>query len=288
MEHNNGKSALGRGINALFDDNRSDSLNISRNQIVDLNLSDIDPNVEQPRREFDLGKLEELADSIKKDGVYQPILVRKVGDRYHIIAGERRYRASKIANKQTIPAIIRDVDEDTSMIMAIVENLQREDLTPLEEAMCYQKLIDTNKCSQENVAQLVSKSRSYVANHLRLLKLPKVLQEMLSLGQISMGHAKVLVGKDNALHIAKMIFDKGLNVRQVEELIRKQSNGVNKEKVNISKQIHDDKELSRLIVSTLDIDSRKFKVKCTTTGAVIIEFPSHEVFLEIIQNIKHN
>lgn len=211
---------LGRGIEALFED--EPQIEDNEEEIQDLNLSDIRPNPYQPRKNFDDKSLKELADSIKENGVFQPIIVRKSVKGYEIIAGERRFRASKLAKKTTIPAIVRDFSESQMMEVAVLENLQREDLTPLEEAQAYEMLQKNLGLTQEEVSKRMGKSRPYIANYLRLLTLPNKTKHLLQHGKLSMGQARTLLGlknKDKIDEVAKQVVKEGMPVRKVEALV---------------------------------------------------------------------
>lgn len=220
----NKKMGLGRGIEALFEENNLTETNSSEN-VVDIQLSAIRPNPYQPRRVFDQGALNELAKSIKESGVFQPIIVRKPDpalDRYEIIAGERRFRASKLAGQETIPAIVRDFDDERMMEVAVLENLQREDLTPLEEAQAYATLMDKLSMTQAQVAKRLGKSRPYIANYLRLLGLPDEVKQLLQTKKLSMGQARTLLGlkdKQQLAKLAQQAVKNNLTVRQLEEMV---------------------------------------------------------------------
>lgn len=220
------KRGLGKGIEALFQD--FDEQATPEEHVVELRVADIRPNPYQPRVTFDEGRLQELADSIAKQGVFQPIIVRQSRVKgYELIAGERRFRASKLAHKETIPAIVRDFDEERMMEVAVLENLQREDLTPLEEAQAYATLIDKLHLTQTEVSARLGKSRPYIANYLRLLGLPAAVKEMLQANQLSMGQARTLLGLKGAaqqVQVAKRTVKEGLTVRQLEHLVN-QING---------------------------------------------------------------
>lgn len=220
----NKKMGLGRGIEALFEENNLDAAQTDEN-VVELELTAIRPNPYQPRRIFDQKALKELAKSIRESGVFQPIIVRQPDPqikRYEIIAGERRYRASKIAKQSTIPAIVRDFDDERMMEVAVLENLQREDLTPLEEAQAYQTLMDKLTLTQAQVATRLGKSRPYIANYLRLLGLPESVKKSLQAGELSMGQARTLLGlkdKQKVAQVAKKAIANKLTVRQLEDLV---------------------------------------------------------------------
>ena len=213
------KGGLGRGIEALFEDEPQIE---EVEEVKELDLSDIRPNPYQPRKRFDDKSLRELSDSIKENGVFQPIIVRKSINGYEIIAGERRYRASKLAKKKTIPAIVRKFDESQMMEVAVLENLQREDLTPLEEAQAYEMLQKNLGLTQEEVSKRMGKSRPYIANYLRLLTLPSKTKRLLQHGDLSMGQARTLLGlkdKDKIDALAKRVAKEGMPVRKVEALV---------------------------------------------------------------------
>jgi ParB family chromosome partitioning protein len=183
----------------------------------------IDPSPLQPRSVFDDGKLDELANSIRTNGVVQPVLLRRKGNRFELIAGERRWRAAEKAGLIKIPAVIRNVSDDKVLEIALIENIQREDLNPIEEARAYKNLIETLGLTQETVGERVGRDRSYVTNYLRLLKLPEDLQELLQTGRISTGHARTLLGLDQPdiqRRIARRVIEQGLSVRATEQLVR--------------------------------------------------------------------
>ena len=215
---------LGRGIDALFQDFASlEEVDVKKEEVIDIPLKELRPNPYQPRKTFDEGSLEELAESIKQSGVFQPIIVRQSSVKgYEIIAGERRFRASKLAGKETIPAIVREFDEEAMMQIAVLENLQREDLNPLEEAEAYDMLMKNLKLTQVEVAERLGKSRPYIANYLRLLALPELVKDMVQQETLSMGQARTLLGlKDKKMiaSLADRAAKEGLTVRQLEQLV---------------------------------------------------------------------
>ena len=214
---------LGKGLNAIFMENDAED----NNSTVTLKLSEIEPNKDQPRKDFDDSALADLAESISKHGLLQPILVRPIiGGGYQIVAGERRYRASRMAGLTEVPVIIRELSESETMELALIENLQRENLTPIEEALGYRTLMEEHEFSQEEVSKAVGKSRSAVANALRLLKLPEDILNMVSSGTISAGHARAILSLDNEKDmklLAEEIVKKDLSVRQAEKLSKKMS-----------------------------------------------------------------
>lgn len=219
-------SGLGRGLDAIFLDNSLNSAGKdSENTVTKLTLSLVDPKSDQPRKHFDKQSLEELARSIEENGLLQPILVREYGNgRYQIIAGERRFRASKIAGLSEIPAIILDKDDRKVAEIALIENIQREDLNPIEEAMAFRSLAEEYGLTQEELSEKVGKSRSAIANSVRLLDLPAPILDMVASGEISAGHGRTLLGvklRDNMIMLAKRISELDLSVRQLEEEVKK-------------------------------------------------------------------
>lgn len=223
------KRALGRGLEQLFNNENLDVDALEKtiyetattDEIIELNLSDLRPNPYQPRKVFDEQALEELASSIKEHGVFQPIIVKKSIKGYEIIAGERRVRASKLAGLEKIPAIIRDFDDKQMMEIALLENLQRENLSAIEEAYAYKAMLEKLHFTQEELANRVGKSRSHVTNILGLLRLPVEVQKMVTLGRLSMAHARVLSKMENTDEIitfANRIVDEKISVHELEEM----------------------------------------------------------------------
>ncbi len=203
---------LGMGLSALLSNKKDSS-----DTFVTLNISQIHPNKEQPRKKFNQEELEELASSIKSQGLLQPIIVRSLnGDSYEIVAGERRWRAAQSAGLHQIECIVKDFDEDKMFEAGLIENIQREDLNVIEEAKAYNKLLDKKNITNEEIAKITGKSPSHVSNILRLLDLENEIQEMVINGELSMGHARALIGVPNALQKAKEIVEKKLSVRETE------------------------------------------------------------------------
>lgn len=227
---------LGKGINALFQDMASfEEVDVQKDEVIEVPLNELRPNPYQPRKTFEESSLQELANSIGQSGVFQPIIIRKSAVKgYEIIAGERRFRASKLAKKETIPAIVRSFDEEAMMQVAVLENLQREDLNPLEEAEAYDMLMKNLKLTQAEVAERLGKSRPYIANYLRLLALPKLVKEMVQDDRLSMGQARTLLGlkkKDQMLKMANRCVKENLTVRQLEQLVAATNEAGGKKKV---------------------------------------------------------
>lgn len=219
------KGGLGRGLDALFADNSIEE--IASTSAVKLKIMDIEPNRDQPRKIFDEDALAELADSIAKHGVIQPLLVRPMPDgSYQLVAGERRWRASRMAGLTEVPVVIKELSDDEAMALALIENLQREDLNAIEEAQGIKALMDTLSLTQDEAAERVGKSRPAVANALRLLKLPDSVIALVSDGKLSPGHARALLGfkdEQDIIETADLIIEKGLTVRDVEKLVKKRN-----------------------------------------------------------------
>lgn len=266
------KSGLGRGVGAIFTDNSVDEFSVSSGS-VKVKLIDIEPNREQPRKVFDEKALSELADSIAQHGVLQPLLVRPMMDGgYQLVAGERRWRASRMAGLTEVPVVIKELSDSQVAEIALVENLQRENLNPLEEARGYKELSDKYGYTQEEVASIVGKSRSAVANSLRLLGLADGVLDLLNNGELSAGHAKAILyseDKDYQTELAKLVVKEGLSVRETERLARKSagsaSTGKRAKKRN---PYYDEVELA-----LSDVLKRKVKVtKSSKKGSIEIEF----------------
>ncbi len=262
------KRALGRGLEQLFNSENLDYNSFekqiydttSSDEIIELNLDEIRSNPYQPRKIFKEDSLKELAESIKVNGVFQPIIVKKSIKGYDLVAGERRFRASKLAGKQTIPAIIRDFSENQMMEIALLENLQRENLNVIEEALAYKSMIEKLNLTQEELSNKVSKSRSHITNILGLLRLPSEIQKMLINNELTMGHARVLSKLENEekmLEYAKMIVENKLPVRQTEEITVEEERK-NKIKKPIKEVNKDYKYVEDLLREKLDT---KVKVK---------------------------
>ena len=279
----------GKGLDALIDTNGVQAEGSSR--INEIAIDAIEANPNQPRREFDAMALQELADSIKELGIIQPITLRQMDNgKYQIIAGERRWRASSLAGLETVPAYIRTINDENVMEMALVENIQREDLNAIEIALAYQHLMDETNTTQEKVAERVGKSRTAVTNYLRLLKLPAQVQMGLQNKVIDMGHARALLALDSpALQIKffKEIVKSNLSVRKVEELVKKTSEG---DTTNIDKRKGRAKDMSAEFDTLAKRLSKFFNTKvqltCSTKGKGKISIPfNNEEELERIINM---
>ena len=246
------RSGLGRGLGALLGEAAEAPESPARDEVKNLKLTDIDPNRGQPRERFDEGALRELAESIKSVGVLQPILVRQTGDRYEIIAGERRYRASRLAGLNEIPAIVRDWDDQRRLEAALVENLQRDDLNPVEEATGVRKLMEAAGLTQERVAERLGKSRPAVANLLRLLTLPEDVQKMLVDGRLSAGHARALVTVYPSwqMHLANLTVQQNWSVRQLERICAQPVKPAPQPKPRPNRQLNELEDMARELFGT--------------------------------------
>ncbi|MCO6384194.1 ParB/RepB/Spo0J family partition protein [Oceanicola sp. 502str15] len=219
------KRGLGRGLSALMADvaPREDQTTTSASTERRLPIEQVEPNPDQPRRDFELEPLQELADSIKERGIIQPLIVRKDPSKpniFQIVAGERRWRAAQMAQLHDVPVIVREFTDEEVLEVAIIENVQREDLNPIDEAQGYRQLVDRFGHTQEHLAQALGKSRSHVANLMRLLQLPEDVQRFLRDGKLSSGHARALITAENASELAKQVVQKGLSVRDTEKLAK--------------------------------------------------------------------
>ena len=263
------KSGLGKGLDALFADNTGEASSDG----LTLRLSEIEPNKNQPRKEFDEQALSELADSIREHGLIQPLLVRKLENgRYQLVAGERRWRACRMIGLDEVPVTVKDLSDAEVMELALIENLQREDLNPLEEAAGYLDLIETYGLSQEQLARRVGKSRSAVANSLRLMGLPEQVRPMVASGRLSAGHARAILGLGDPVEmvaLAREVEKKGLSVREVERLVNsKKSEKPEKTGKNAGKT---NSYFTELEIAMREELGRKVKIKVSAGGKGSIE-----------------
>lgn len=286
------KKGLGKGLDALFGDGKAEdiispvSTQKDGEYVENIKLVDIEPNKGQPRKDFDDESLEELAQSIKEHGVITPIIVKRADNGFYtIVAGERRWRASKKAGLKQIPAIVKDLSEIQTQEIALIENLQRQDLNPVEEALGYKKLMDDFSLTQEQIAQKMGKSRSSVANSLRILSLPDDVVKLLERGDITFGHAKVILSCDTAkrqLEIAMKIVSEDLSVRATEQLLKEKPRKLKKEKkidLNLKLAFNEiEKSMSSSLGTNVKIADRGNR------GTIQIEYYSAEE-LERIVNI---
>jgi len=279
------KKGLGRGLQALIPEYQGEE----PQGVETINIAYIHPNQYQPRKQFNEESLKELAESIKQNGIIQPIIVRKVASGYQIVAGERRWRAAKIAGLSEIPAIVRDFDDLQVMEIALIENLQREDLNPIEEAKAYKALIEQFNLTQEEISKKIGKSRSVIANSIRLLNLDDRVQAMLVKGEITIGHAKVILSlpsKNLQYEAAKKVVTENLNVRETEDLVKNllRKNGKSSQKGKSNRIDIHIKEIEDNLCSFLGT-----KVKITqrgkNRGIIQIEYYSDEDLTRIIELI---
>ena len=286
------KSGLGRGLSEIFMQNESEDTN----SVVTLKISEIEPNKKQPRQDFEPEALNELSDSIAQHGVLQPLVVRPVfGDGYEIVAGERRFRAARMAGLTEVPVVIRELTDEQTMELALIENLQREDLSDLELAMGYQSLIKEYDLTQEQIASIVNKSRSSVANALRLTKLPESVKTLLTNGDISSGHARAILGLTNdeiMEAVAREVIENEMSVRETEKRVQEINNDgeaiqekqvVVKEKTDKRPQYYREVELS-----LTESFGRKVFVnqKNKSSGTLVLEFYGEDDLKELLKRFK--
>ena len=278
------KRGLGKGLDAIFAENAADSTEGS----VSVKISEIEPNRDQPRKEFDSEALSELADSISQHGVLQPLLLRPLlTGGYRIVAGERRWRAARMAGLTEVPAVVREMTDAEEMLFALIENLQREDLTPLEEARGYRTLIETQDFTQEEVSQAVGKSRPAVTNALRLLNLPEDIQQMLEKGEITAGHARTLLSfkREEDMRLAAQKAKEGASVRELENLAKRLNQ--QKEETPPAKPKNRYFEEAQLAVG--EYLNRKVKVAGTKKkGTLQIEFYGEEDLQNLLHDLHMN
>lgn len=276
------KSPLGRGLESLIPKGES-----TQKSPVEVDITDIIPNSEQPRQKFDSEKLIELAESIKSKGLIQPIIVTKQGEKYVIIAGERRWRACGLAGLKKIPVIVKDINDDKERLeLALIENIQREDLNSVEVAVAYKNLIEKFGYTQEELAKIVGKSRSAVANLLRLLKLPKEVINSLTENEITEGHARALLGleeKDDILNVLRIVVKRKLSVRETERLIQRvKKEGIEKESFQKRDVFIDalEKEFEEFFKTKVNIKQKK------NGGTIEIKYTSNDELNTILEMIR--
>ncbi|MDO4813994.1 MAG: ParB/RepB/Spo0J family partition protein [Gemella sp.] len=272
---------LGKGLGAIFQTESSNVEVTENDRVLEVSMDKIQKNPYQPRTIFDQEKIDELAASIEKNGLLQPIVLKKTVTGYYIIAGERRYRATEKLGRKTIQAIVKDMSDEEMMVFAILENLQREDLSVLEEATSYKQLMDNLGLKQEELAKRLGKSRPYVANTLRLLKLPLEVKEMLAEGHISAGHAKVLLSiksKKELLETAEKVVKEKLSVRALEEYLAKKSEPKVKKEVKKDAYIAaEESRLKKKLGTTITIKQAK-----NNSGKIEIEFKDLDEYQRIV------
>ena len=275
------KKGLGRGLSSLIGDGDIKSSNDK------ISISSIIPNKNQPRKLFEKEALEDLKNSIKERGIIQPLIVRKSNDQngmFELIAGERRWQAAQSAGLHEVPVVVIEADNLKSLELAIIENVQRKDLNPIEEAESYKNLIDNFGYDQDKVSVFIGKSRSHISNSLRLLSLPQKIIEMIKNEKISQGHAKVLIGLDNALLLAEKIIKKKLSVRQTESLVRIVKNGSNKiYKSKDTNVLATEKELAEKIGMRVILNNKK-----NNSGILSFEYKDIDQLDRLIKVIKNN
>lgn len=291
------KKGLGKGLDALIPDNKvmkplkeevkTDKEEITESGVQMVNINQVEPNREQPRKKFEEDALLELADSIRQFGVIQPLVVQKRKDYYEIIAGERRWRAAKLAKQKEVPVIIKDYTDREIVEISLIENIQRENLNPIEEAMAYKKLLEEFKLKQDEVAERVSKSRTAVTNSMRLLKLDEKVQQMIIDDMISTGHARALLAIDDSeqqYELANKVFDEKLSVRETEKLVKEIKNP---KKPSVKKKIENsfiyediENKLKEIIGTKVSISS-----KGNGKGKIEIEYYSDEELERVFEMI---
>ena len=292
------KMSLGKGLDALFPPNVNvntlgDVPDVTSESVIEMKINNIEPNVNQPRKNFDDEKIDDLAESIKEHGVLQPIIVSKKGDYYQIIAGERRWRASKKAGLKTIPVIVREYDEKKTREVALIENLQRQDLNAIETAKAIKELMDEHSLTQEEISKTLGKSRSAIANTLRILNLDERVQELVASGKISEGHARTLASipsPQKQYKLAMDIINLDLNVREAEERTR-----IEKEELSKNTSKKKASTLGKLDVIYKDIENRlnkalgtkvSFKPVTKSKGKIIIEYFTEDELERILDILE--
>ena len=281
MDTNKIKKGLGRGLSSLIGETKTE-ININK-----LSISDLVSNKFQPRKVFDEENLQDLTNSIKERGIIQPIIVRKSSDnnsKYEIIAGERRWLAAQKAGLHEVPVVITEADDLKSLEFAIIEYVQRKDLNPIEEAESYKKLIDDFSYDQEKVSKFIGKSRSHIANFLRLLSLPREVLNFIKSNELTVGHAKILVGLENAVFVAKKIIEKKLSVRQAENLVKifKTRKFFLKKPKDINLQSLENSIREKIGLNVL------IKNKKNNSGSLVLEYKDLDQLNKIIEIIKSN
>jgi ParB family chromosome partitioning protein len=277
------RKALGKGIGALIPEKETGA----QEKILYVKVDQIKPSPFQPRENFDHQSMEELTQSIREKGIIQPIVVRRRGDYYELIAGERRFRAAKFLNIKEIPVIIRDAEDEDSLELSLIENIQRQDLNPIEEARAYQYLIDKFQVTQEKLSEVLGKSRATVANILRLLKLPQEIQEEIKKGRISFAHGRALLELDDQnqqRRLVQEIIAKGLSIRELETLIKMHRSKTSKQRIKVGS--HEpyiavlEEELQHILATKVRISKRKKR------GYIAIEFYSQQDLERIAHRIR--
>ena len=273
------RRVLGRGLSALLSDSPATTVS---EDFLEIDIDLIEPSLAQPRTHFDEGRLEELAQSIRSNGVVQPILVRRRGARYQLVAGERRWRAAQRAGLQQIPAIIREIPDDKLLELALIENIQRQELNAIEEAHAYKRLIESLGLTQEVVAQRVGRDRSFITNYLRLLRLPEDIQQLLGEEKLTTGHARALLGIDDEniqRKVARNIIEQSLSVRETERAIKRIISGVAPSQATQPSQKRDDPNIRAAetkLRRRLGTQIRVIPSQTGTGGKIEIEYYSDD------------
>src|SRR5947209_17067171 len=269
------RRALGRGLSALLSDRPA----IANEEMIEVDIDLIEPNSFQPRTNFNEERLEELAQSIRSNGIIQPLLVRRIdNEKYQVVAGERRWRAAQRAGLQKVPCVVREIPEDKMLELALIENIQRQELNAIEEAHAYKRLIESLGLTQEMVAQRVGRDRTFITNYLRLLRLPEDIQQLVESEKLSMGHARALLGIDDPdvqRNLANKIMEKGFSVRETERAIKKIIGGVIPESSNASVNFQEDANLKSAEVKLQRRLSSKVQIivnQATGGGRIEIKF----------------
>jgi len=280
---NHQKKVLGRGLGALIPQKAEPAAQAHAPGLAQIPLDQIQPNPYQPRRTFNEASIDELARSVREHGIVQPLVVMRAGDRYKLIAGERRFRAAQKAGLTTVPVMVKDlVKSGDALQIALVENIQREDLNPMEEAGAYHQLHDEFGLTQEEIARRVGKERSTVANFLRLLKLPEAVKKLLASGQLSMGHARALLAVDSARKqeaLAERVVKNNLNVRQTEVLASEKPKAPKKEKEKDVFTRDAEDKLQRTLRTKVDIDRKR------RGGVIHIRFGSEDELIRVVEDL---
>lgn len=281
----NNKKGLGKGLGALLTDNNSND----ESSVKELKINEIEPNNNQPRKKFDDEKLKTLSESIMQHGIVQPIIVRKDGNIYRIVAGERRWRAARLAGLKTVPVVIKELTNKQVMEIALIENIQREDLNPIEEAEAFDRLLNEYNMTQEELSNSIGKSRSAIANTIRLLGLNEKVKEHLINGEITSGHARALLSineEDLQIEVCKEVIEKNLSVRETESLVKK--NLKEKNKVKIRRENRNE-EIIKIEEDLKNIFGTKVKLlDKNNKGKILIEYYSNDDLERILEVINES
>lgn len=280
------KSALGKGLDALFEDNFSDSRDSQT-----IRMSEIEPNKNQPRRHFDDGAIATLADSIRQHGLIQPILVRSTETGYQIVAGERRWRACRMLGMSEIPAIVKELSDSETAQIALIENIQREDLNPIEEAAAYKELMETYDMTQEQLSKTVGKSRSSIANSVRLLNMPEKIQDLLKKGELSTGQAKAIAAAENdeeMIALAERASGGQMTVREIEKQLNKSNSDNETDDFKPTENKKAKNYLTEIQISLHEKLGRKVKIssKDGQKGTITLDFFSAEDLAELAEKLS--